>query len=188
MANMELYEDAHFDSYGVGEKLITSATDPVFGGVYKLVAVKEADGTYTPKMKCSDTVSKAIIPGKLMAWRVFDEEGKGQCDIIAMDDEVIEIGKPIEVVNLDPDAFETHKVITPFHVERILVPHMIKGEIALDLPTIAQKKDYIREQLEHRVWESELRPEFPHKHYVDLTLKVAETREEMYHRLNGGKI
>ena len=188
MANMELYEDAHFDSYGVGEKLITSATDPVFGGVYKLVAVKEADGSYTPKMKCSDTVSKAIIPGKLMAWRVFDEEGKGQCDIIAMDDEVIENGKPIEVVNLDPDAFDTHKVITPVHVERILVPHMVKGEIALDLPTTAQKKDYIKEQLEHRVWESELRPEFPHKHYVDMTLRVAKTREEMYRRLNGGKI
>ncbi len=188
MSNMELYEDAHFDSYGVGEKLITSATDPVFGGVYKLVAVKEADGSYTPKMKCSDTVSKAIIPGKLMAWRVFDEEGKGQCDIISMDDEVIENGKPIEIVNLDPDAFDTHKVITPVHVERILVPHIINGELAIDLPTIAQKKDYIREQLEHRVWESELRPEFPHKHYVDLTLRVAQCREDMYKRLHGGKI
>ena len=188
MANMELYEDAHFDSYGVGEKLITSATDPVFGGVYKLVAVKEADGTYTPKMKCSDTVSKAIIPGKLMAWRVFDEEGKGQCDIISMDDEVIENGVPIKLVNLDPDAFETYVTITPVHVERILVPHIINGELALDLPTIAQKKDYIREQLENRVWESELRPEFPHKHYVDLTLKVAKCREDMYRRLHGGNI
>ena len=188
MANMELYEDAHFDSYGVGEKLITSATDPVFGGVYKLVAVKEADGTYTPKMKCSDTVSKAIIPGKLMAWRVFDEDGKGQCDIIAMDDEVIENGVPIEIVKLDPDAFDTHKTIVPVHVERILVPHIVNGELALDLPTIAQKKDYIREQLEHRVWESELRPEFPHKHYVDLTLRVAKCREDMYKRLHGGNI
>lgn len=188
MANMELYEDAHFDSYGVGEKLITSATDPVFGGVYKLVAVKEADGTYTPKMKCSDTVSKAIIPGKLMAWRVFDEDGKGQCDIISMDDEVIENGVPIEIVNLDPDAFDTHKTIVPVHVERILVPHILNGKLAIDLPTIAQKKDYIREQLEHRVWESELRPEFPHKHYVDLTLRVAKCREDMYKRLHGGNI
>ncbi len=188
MANMELYEDAHFDSYGVGEKLITSATDPVFGGVYKLVAVKEADGTYTPKMKCSDTVSKAIIPGKLMAWRVFDEDGKGQCDIISMDDEVIENGVPIEIVNLDPDAFDSHKTIVPVHVERILVPHILNGELAIDLPTIAQKKDYIREQLEHRVWESELRPEFPHKHYVDLTLRVAKCREDMYKRLHGGNI
>ena len=70
MADMEIYEGAKFDSYGVGENLITSATDPVFGGVYKLVAVKNADGTYTPKMKCSDSAIKAIIPGKLMAYRV----------------------------------------------------------------------------------------------------------------------
>ncbi|MCR5230262.1 MAG: nicotinate phosphoribosyltransferase [Solobacterium sp.] len=188
MSNMEVYENARFDSYGVGEKLITSATDPVFGGVYKLVAVKEADGTYSPRMKCSDSASKAIIPGKLMAWRVFDEEGKGQCDIISMDDEVINSGEPIEIINLDPDAFSPVKTIVPCHVERILVPHMIGGELVIDLPDIRAKKDYVREQLENRVWESELRPEFPHKHYVDLTHKVADTREEMYRKLHGGKI
>ncbi len=188
MSNMELYEGAHFDSYGVGEKLITSATDPVFGGVYKLVAVKNDDGTYTPKMKCSDTVSKAIIPGKLMAWRVFDEEGKGQCDIITLDDEVIEPGKEITVVNLDPDAFDTHKKIVPYAVEKLLVPHMIHGEVVIDLPTIAEKKAYIKDQLQNKVWESELRPEFPHKHYVDLSLNVAKVREEMYEKLHGGKL
>ena len=89
-----------FDFYGVGEKLITSATDPVFGGVYKLVAVKEKDGSYTPKMKCSDSSSKAIIPGKLMAWRVFDEEGKGQCDIISLDTEVIEMVSLLKLLTL----------------------------------------------------------------------------------------
>ncbi len=188
MSNMEMYEDAHFDSYGVGENLITSATDPVFGGVYKLVAVKQADGTYDPKMKCSDSASKAIIPGKLMAWRVFDQEGKGQCDIISMDDEVIEPGKPIRVYNLDPDEIDHHKTITPCHVEKILVPHIINGELAIDLPSIQQKKEYIREQLEYRVWESELRPEMPHKHYVDLTMKVAETRADLYAKYHGGKL
>ena len=188
MSNMEMYEDAHFDSYGVGENLITSATDPVFGGVYKLVAVKQADGTYDPKMKCSDSASKAIIPGKLMAWRVFDQEGKGQCDIISMDDEVIEPGKPIRVYNLDPDEIDHHKTITPCHVEKILVPHIINGELAIDLPNIQQKKEYIREQLEYRVWESELRPEMPHKHYVDLTMKVAETRADLYAKYHGGKL
>ena len=188
MANMELYEHAKFDFYGVGEKLITAATDPVFGGVYKLVAVKEKDGSYTPKMKCSDSSSKAIIPGKLMAWRVFDEEGKGQCDIISLDTEVIENGKPVEVVNLDPDAFERHKTIIPSHVEKILIPHMLNGEIVLDLPDIRAKKEYVKEQLQYRVWESELRTEMPHKHYVDLTPAVAKLREELYEKLHGGII
>ena len=188
MSNMEMYEDAHFDSYGVGEKLITSATDPVFGGVYKLVAVKNQDGTYTPKMKCSDSASKAIIPGKLMAWRVFDGEGKGQCDVISLDDEVIEPGKPLEVINLDMDEFDRRKTIVPVTVEKLLVPHMINGEVVIDLPTIAEKKAYIKDQLENRVWESELRPEMPHKHYVDLTLKVAELRSELYQKFHGGEI
>ena len=188
MSNMEMYEDAHFDSYGVGEKLITSATDPVFGGVYKLVAVKNEDGSYTPKMKCSDSASKAIIPGKLMAWRVFDAEGKGQCDVISLDDEVIEPGKPLEVINLDMDEFDRRKIIIPVTVEKLLVPHMINGEVVIDLPTIAEKKAYIKDQLENRVWESELRPEMPHKHYVDLTLKVADLRSELYRKYHGGEI
>ena len=106
IANMELYEHAHFDSYGVGENRITSASDPVFGGVYKLVAVKKPDGSYTPKMKCSDSASKAIIPGKKMPWRLYDENGQAQCDLIAMDGEVIEAGKPVTMVNLDSDAIE----------------------------------------------------------------------------------
>lgn len=188
MADMERYEGARIDSYGVGEKLITSATDPVFGGVYKLVAVKKDDGTYEPKMKCSDTVSKAIIPGKLMAWRVFDEEGKGQCDIISMDDETFKDGEVAELINLDPDAFDPVVKVNCVHVEKILIPHIIDGELVLDLPDIRAKKDYIKEQLENRVWESELRPQMPHKHYVDLTPAVAECREEMYRKLHGGNI
>lgn len=188
MADMELYEDAHFDSYGVGEKLITAASDPVFGGVYKLVAVKKEDGTYDPKMKCSDSASKAIIPGKLMAWRVFDEEGKGQCDVIAMDDEELHDGETLEVINLDPDAFDHKKKIHMVHVEKILVPHILNGELVIDLPSIAAKKDYIKEQMEHRMWESELRPEMPHQHYVDMTEKVAKVRSEMYEKLHGGNI
>ena len=133
IANMELYEHAHFDSYGVGENLITSASDPVFGGVYKLVAVKQPDGSYTPKMKCSDSASKAIIPGKKMPWRLYDENGQAQCDLIAMDDEVIEAGKPVTMVNLDSDAIERTVTITPTKVKKLLVPHVLNGQLAIEL-------------------------------------------------------
>ena len=188
MASMERYEGAKFDSYGVGEKLITSATDPVFGGVYKLVAVKNPDGTYTPKMKCSDSASKAIIPGKLMAWRVFDAEGKGQCDVISMDDEEIKEGEPIDLINLDYDAFDREVNITPVRVEKLLVPYIIDGELAIELPDIKTKKEYIRDQLTYKVWESELRPQMPHTHYVDLTPKVSRCREDMYQKYHGGNL
>lgn len=188
MADMEVYENAHFDSYGVGEKLITSSSSPVFGGVYKLVAVKEDDGSYTPRMKCSDSASKAVIPGKLMAWRIYDENGQGQADIIGLDDEEIVEGKEIRVYDMDPDAFHKSRKITPLKVEKLLVPHIINGELAMELPTIPEKKAYIKDQLENKVWESELRPEVPHRHYVDLTEKLYNIREEMYEKLHGGNL
>lgn len=188
MADMEVYENAHFDSYGVGEKLITSSSSPVFGGVYKLVAVKEDDGSYTPRMKCSDSASKAVIPGKLMAWRIYDENGQGQADIIGLDDEEIIEGKEIRVYDMDPDAFHKSRKITPLKVEKLLVPHIINGELAMELPTIPEKKAYIKDQLENKVWESELRPEVPHRHYVDLTEKLYNIREEMYEKLHGGNL
>lgn len=188
MANMEIYEDAHFDSYGVGENLITSRTDPVFGGVYKLVAVKEKDGSYTPKMKCSESSSKAIIPGKLMAYRFFDEEDKGQCDVICLDDEVIEANKPIKVYNLDRDDFRSYRILTPTRVEKLLVPYLVDGKLVIDLPTIKEKKAYIKDQLENHVWESELRKEMPHVHYVNLSEKLYQLREEMYEKLHGGNL
>ena len=188
IANMELYEHAHFDSYGVGENLITSASDPVFGGVYKLVAVKLPDGTYQPKMKCSDSASKAIIPGKKMPWRLYDENGQAQCDLIAMDGEVIEAGKPVKMVNLDPDAIERTITITPTKVKRLLVPHILNGELAIELPGIAEKKAYIAKQLTEETWETELRIEMPHKHYVNMTPAVAECRAKMYSELHGGKV
>ncbi len=188
IANMELYEHAHFDSYGVGENLITSASDPVFGGVYKLVAVKRPDGTYQPKMKCSDSASKAIIPGKKMPWRLYDENGQAQCDLIAMDGEKIEAGKPITMVNLDSDAIERTVTITPAKVKKLLVPHILHGELAMELPSIAEKKAYIARQLTDETWESELRLECPHKHYVNMTPAVAECRSRMYAELHGGKV
>ena len=188
IANMELYEHAHFDSYGVGENLITSASDPVFGGVYKLVAVKRPDGSYQPKMKCSDSASKAIIPGKKMPWRLYDENGQAQCDLIAMDGEEIEAGKPVTMVNLDSDAIERTVTITPTKVKKLLVPHILNGELAIELPSIAEKKAYIAKQLTDETWESELRLECPHKHYVNMTPAVAECRSRMYADLHGGKV
>ncbi len=186
--NMEIYEDAKFDFYGVGENLITSASDPVFSGVYKLVAVKNEDGTYTPKMKCSDSKTKAIIPGKLTVYRVYDEDDKAQCDIIALDEEIIEENKPIKIYNFNPDDFHKFRIITPKKIEKLLIPYIENGKLVYEMPTISERKEYVKEQLEKHTWESELRLEMPHVHYVDLTEKVYNLRETLYEELHGGKL
>ena len=146
------------------------------------------DGSYTPKMKCSDSASKAIIPGKKMPWRLYDENGQAQCDLIAMDGEVIEAGKPVTMVNLDSDAIERTITFTPTAVRPLLVPHILGGKLAIELPSIAEKKAYIAKQLTEETWESELRLECPHKHYVNMTPAVAECRSRMYAELHGGKV
>ena len=129
-----------------------------------------------------------IIPGKKMPWRLYDENGQAQCDLIAMDGEVIEAGKPITMVNLDSDAIERTITFTPTAVKPLLVPHILGGQLAIELPSIAEKKAYIAKQLTEETWESELRLECPHKHYVNMTPAVAECRARMYAELHGGKV
>ena len=87
----------------------------------------------------------------------------------AMDGEVIEAGKPITMVNLDSDAIERTITFTPTAVKPLLVPHILGGQLAIELPSIAEKKAYIAKQLTEETWESELRLECPHKHYVNMT-------------------
>ena len=123
-----------------------------------------------------------------MAYRIFDENGQGQCDLITFDDEIVREGEPVTVYDFDPTSFKRKRVITPLKVEKLLAPYIIKGELAGPLPSISEKKAYIRDQLENKVWESELRPELPHIHYVDLSERLFAVRQELYEKLHGGSI
>ena len=177
-------QGAKIDSFGVGENLITAADCPVFGGVYKLVAVEGPDG-WEPRMKCSNTLEKAIIPGYKMVYRLYDEDGYGYLDLIAMHDEVIEIGKPIKVYTTDLNDPRKEYTITPKVIKPLLVPHVVNGELVRELPTISEIRDYIKDQLENQVWPEELRSSNPHRHFVDMTEKVYKLRSDMYQKLHG---
>lgn len=178
-------QKAPINSFGVGENLITASECPVFGGVYKLVAVQMPDGSYRPTMKCSDTLAKAIIPGYKTVYRLYNEDGYGYLDLIAMHDEVIEIGKPIKVYTTDLTDAQKEYVITPQKVEQILVPYIENGELVREMPSLYTIRDYIKDQLENTVWPEELRTDFAHRHFVDMTEKVYNTRSEMYSKLHG---
>ena len=176
---------ASIDMYGVGENLITSSDCPVFGGVYKLVAVQNSDGSWKPKMKCSDTLAKAIIPGYKSLYRLYDEEGRGYLDLIAMRDEIITIGKPIKVCTTDLNDPRKEYTIVPKVVKPLLVPYIEDGKLVREMPTVQEIREYIKDQLENQVWPEELRTSYPHKHFVDMTYKVARAREDMYKSLHG---
>lgn len=178
-------QKAPINGFGVGENLITASECPVFGGVYKLVAVQQKDGTYRSTMKCSDTLAKAIIPGYKTVYRLYNEEGYGYLDLIAMHDEQIEVGKPIKVYTTDLTDPKKEYTIIPQKIEQILMPYIENGKLVRKMPSLYDIRDFIKDQLENTVWPEELRTEFAHRHFVDMTEKVYNTRVEMYEKLHG---
>ena len=103
-----ILQGARVDSFGIGENMITAKSDPVFGGVYKLAAVREDDGSYTPKMKLSESAEKMTIPCLKKVWRIYDQDGKAMADLITMADEVVETQHGITLF----DPIETWKECT----------------------------------------------------------------------------
>ena len=80
-----LLQGAKIDAFGVGERLITARSEPVFGGVYKLVAVEDECGNITPKIKISENVAKITTPHYKKLYRFFgNDTGKAIADYLTI--------------------------------------------------------------------------------------------------------
>ena len=175
IANMELYEHAHFDSYGVGENLITSASDPVFGGVYKLVAIEEPDGTVIPKIKVSENVEKITIPHFKKVYRLFGRDtGKAIADYITVHDETVDDTKGLTI--FDPMATWKRKDVYNFEARQLLVPIFKNGKRVYDCPPLEEIKAYCAQQVD-TLWDEVKRFDYPHKYYVDLSDKLWDIQQ-----------
>lgn len=171
-------QDAKIDSFGVGERLITAKSEPVFGGVYKLVAIYK-NGQYLPKIKISENVEKMTNPGFKKLYRAYDESGIGQIDIIAHHDEEISCKTKL----IDPKKSWKSYFIEEGWTIKPLQVHIIKdGALIYDLPTLEEIKTYVSEQLD-TVWEEEKRFSYPHQHYVDLTENLYKLKVELMSEL-----
>jgi len=171
-----LIQGAQVDLFGGGERLITSKSEPVFGGVYKLVAVEE-NGKITPKIKISENVGKITNPGFKQTWRLYDRAtGKAIADVLTEFDEIIDENKPYEL--FDPEYTWKRKTVTDFEAKRLLTKIFDKGECVYESPSLKDIRDYCKEQVD-TLWDEVKRFENPHKYYVDLSLSVWETREKL---------
>ncbi len=159
-------QGACIDSFGVGERLITASSDPVFGGVYKLAAV-EKDGVIVPRIKVSENVAKITNPCFKKLWRLYDRDsGKAIADVITLHDEVIDDTAPYEI--FDPEHVWKRKTIENF-IARPLQERIFKnGECVYNCPTVNEIRNYCAEQMD-TIWDEVLRFENPHKYYVDLS-------------------
>jgi len=171
-----LLQGAKVDTFGVGERLITSKSDPVFGGVYKLAAVEE-NGVIVPKIKLSENVSKITNPGFKNVWRLFDRDsGKAIADVITLHDEVIDDTKEYEI--FDPEFTWKRKTISNFFAKRLLVKIFDRGNCIYESPDLRTISKYCKEQVD-TLWEEVLRFDNPHKYYVDLSQPLWDMRERL---------
>lgn len=170
-------QDAKIDAFGVGERLITAKSDPVFGGVYKLCAVEKSDGTIVPKIKISENVGKITTPHFKKVYRLRGRDtGKAEADVICVWDEVIDDSKPLEI--FDPEHTWKRKVMENFTATELLIPIFRNGRQVCQLPTLAEIQRHCREELEG-MWDEVRRFNNPHNYYVDLSQKLWDIKQDM---------
>ena len=171
-----LLQGAKIDSFGVGERLITARSEPVFGGVYKLVAV-ERGGEIVPKIKVSENVVKITVPHFKKIYRFYARDtGKALADYMALHDETVDDSGDFEI--FDPDITWKRKVLFNFEARELQVQVFRGGELVYDLPTLEEIRAYCAEQM-NTLWDEVKRFENPHNYYVDLSQKLWDIRNDL---------
>ena len=170
-------QGAQIDSFGVGERLITSKSSPVFGGVYKLCAVEREDGVRVPKIKISENIGKITNPDFKKLYRFYNRDtGKAEADYICLHEEVVDDSKPLTIC--DPMARWKSKVMENYRAVELQVPVFEKGELVYTLPTLPEIQRYCAEQIE-TLWPEVKRFDYPHQYYVDLSEELMALKDGM---------
>ena len=178
-----LNQGACIDMFGVGERLITARSEPVFGGVYKLTAVEDADGNILPKIKISENVGKITNPHFKKVYRFFgNDTGKAIADYLCVYDETVDDSKDLEI--FDPSATWKRKTVYDFTAKELMVQVFRSGELVYDLPPLKDIQKYCAEQVD-TLWDEVKRFDNPHTYYVDLSQKLWDIKNDLLN--NKGK-
>ena len=171
-----IIQGAKIDSFGVGERLITSKSSPVFGGVYKLVAVEDAQGNIVPKIKISENVAKITTPGFKQVYRLYSKETSAAiADVITLHDEVID-GDQYKL--FDPEHTWKRKTVTDFYARPLLKQIFKKGRCIYVNPGLEALREYCKIEIDG-LWDEVKRFENPHRYYVDMSKKLWQMKYEM---------
>ncbi len=165
-----LRQGAKIDLFGVGERLITAKSEPVFGGVYKLAAVENEQGEIIPKIKISENVEKITNPHFKKLYRFYgNDTGKAIADYLTVYDETVDDSKDLEI--FDPNATWKRKTVYNFTAKELMVPIFQGGKLVYDVPTLEEVRGYCKAQVE-TLWDEVKRFDNPHDYYVDLSQKL----------------
>lgn len=171
-----LHQGGKIDSFGVGEKLITSTSSPVFGGVYKLVAI-ERNGEVIPRIKISENIEKITTPGVKQVYRIYDKEtNKAKADLITLVDEEINVNEPLTIFH--PLYTWKRKTINNFYVRPLLESIYENGKLVYERPSIEEIRDFHVKELA-TLWEEHLRLDQPQIYKVDLSQKLWDLKNDL---------
>lgn len=172
-----LLQGAQIDLFGVGERMITARSEPVFGGVYKLAAIEDAAGTIIPKIKVSENVDKITIPHFKKVYRLFDKTtGKAEADYICVHDEVVEGTEPLEL--FDPHSTWKRKTLTEYSIRPLQVPIYLGGKLVYQRPSLQEIQKYCLSEVDG-LWDEVKRFDNPHAYYVDLSKKLWDLKQAL---------
>ncbi len=172
-----LLQGAQINQFGVGERLITSKPESVFGGVYKLAAIENENGEIIPKIKISENVAKITTPCFKQVYRLYSKDGgKAMADVVTLHDETIDSDKPYAI--FDPEYTWKRKTFTNFYARPLLKPIFKHGECVYENPGIDALREYCALEIDG-LWDEVKRFENPHKYYVDLSEKLWKIKHNM---------
>lgn len=177
-----LRQGGQIDAFGVGERLITAKSDPVFGAVYKIAAV-EYEGRYIPRIKVSEAVEKITNPGFKRVYRIYGEEGYAVADLIAGFDETVDLSKPYRYV--DPEKPWKNRFFENCTVKELQQLVVKDGKRVQPKRDLEEIRAYVKKQLDTEIWQEEQRFENPHKHYLDMSPDYYEMKMSLLHDLRG---
>ena len=170
LINDLLLQGACINTFGVGERLITAKSDPVFGAVYKLAALENPDGSIVPKIKLSENTSKITTPHFKKFYRYYDRAtGKALADEMCLHDETVDTAAPHTI--FDPAETWKTKTLENFDARELLVPIFKDGKQVYTSPSAKEIRAYCLAQID-TLWDEVTRFENPHTYYVDLSQKL----------------
>ncbi len=171
-----LSQGAKLDSFGVGERLITSKSSPVFGGVYKLVAYEE-DDKIVPTIKISENVAKITTPGFKSLYRIYDKDTmKAEADVVTLHQEKLEELDELEIFH--PIYTWKRKKFTNFVAKNLMVKVFDKGKLVYDIPTLDEIREHAQDELKS-LWDEVKRLENPHEYIVDLSQDLWDIKDDL---------
>ena len=159
-------QGGRIDSFGVGERLITAKSDPVFGAVYKIAAVQKGDRVI-PKIKISETTEKITNPGEKEVYRIYDENGSAIADLITKKGEDLDLSQPYRYV--DPKKPWKNRMFENCTAKKLQIPMIVDGKRVVEPRSLDEIRSYVKEQLKNEIWDEEQRFQNPHIHYLDMS-------------------